>query len=183
MNPVVTVGDLDGDGSHDLILADQSGRISIYPDFRNFDPQVDVTIDEVIHNDLVDAKASINLGGRAWPAIVNLFNSDKPAIVVGNTTGGLRILRNRDGSELPEEPVITVYPNPVMNGDSLKVLSDRAAEMQVFSTLGQKMSEPIPVPANQSVPVALRHLASGVYIARFAIKGKNYSRRFVLYWP
>ena len=33
--------------------------------------------------------------------------------MVGNTMGGVQILRNDGGKDLPEEPVIDIFPNPV----------------------------------------------------------------------
>lgn len=181
LNPVVAVGDLDADGLEDLVLANHRGVISIYPDFRNFDPAETAPITEMVYNSLLQSNTSINLGGRIWPTIVNLFNSDKPAVVVGNTSGGLTVLKNVEGAELPEEPNVVVFPNPVAQGDTLKVRSDRPAQIQVFSMLGQKMSELIPIAANRNEAIPLNHIASGMYIMRFTIKGKHYAERFVLY--
>lgn len=181
LNPVVTVGDLDADGLSDLIIASQRGIITIYPDFRHFNVASDVPVTDVIYNSLLETRLSVNLGGRIWPTVVNLFNSDKPAVVVGTTSGGLQVLRNMEEAELPDEPEITLFPNPLSQGDSLNVQTDRPAQMQVFSMLGQKMSEPMNIPANRSVPVSIQNIASGMYVARFTIKGKNYSRKFILY--
>jgi hypothetical protein len=180
LNPVVAVGDLDADGEEELIMASQRGAISIYPRFRHFDPVTSQPVTDIIYNSVLEANYSVNLGGRIWPTIVNLFNSDMPAIVVGNTGGGLQVLKNSEGAELPEDPEIVVFPNPLFQGEELNVRSDRNAQMQVFSTLGQKMSEPIFIQAHQDVSVALNGIASGVYIARFSIKGKYYARRFIL---
>jgi hypothetical protein len=46
--------------------------------------------------------------------------------------------------------------------------------------LGQRMSDPMSVPANRAQPVPIRGISQGLYIARFTIKGKYYSRRFII---
>jgi hypothetical protein len=181
LNPVVSVGDLDADGLEDLILATHRGLLSVYSDFRNFDIDQSAPVESIIQNSLTNTTASVNLGGRIWPSIVNLFGSDKPALVVGNTTGGLQVLKNTEASELPEDPEITVFPNPLAQGDTLKVLTDRPANMEVFSILGQRLSDAMLIPANRHHGIPIQGLSSGMYIARFTIKEKYYSRRFVIY--
>jgi hypothetical protein len=181
LNPVVSVGDLDADGLEDLLLGTHRGLLSVYSDFRNFDISQSDPVESIIQNNLTNTTISINLGGRVWPAIVNLFDSDKPAIVVGNTTGGLQVLKNTEASELPEDPEITVFPNPLSQGDTLKVITDRPATMEVFSTLGQRLSDTMFIPANRHHGIPIQGLSSGLYIARFTIKDKYYSRRFIIY--
>jgi hypothetical protein len=181
LNPVVAAGDLDADGLEDLVVTSHRGYVSIYSDFRNFDAENSLPVEAVIHNALIDSTVSVNLGGRITPTIVNLFDNDKPAIVVGNTTGGLQVLKNVEGRELPSEPEITVFPNPLPVGDTLKVFADRPSVMEVFSTLGQRLSDGMVVPANRSHGVPIQGLSPGMYIARFTIKEKYYSRRFVTY--
>ena len=121
------------------------------------------------------------MGGRIKPTAVNLFNSDKPAIVVGTVMGGLYVLRNDGGQQLPDEPNITLYPNPLPTGQTLFIQSDRNTLMQIFTVMGQKMGESVFVTANQAFPLPISGLASGVYIARFTFAGKSYGRRFVIY--
>jgi hypothetical protein len=180
LNAVVATGDLDADGIEDLAMGTHRGTLKIFPDFRNFDPDVSDPLEDIIFNPTIDSVVSINLGGRIWPTTANLFGSDKPAIIVGNTTGGLQVLKNVEGRELPEEPVITLFPNPIQQGDTLKVVSDRPASMEVFSSLGQRMSDAIGIPPGSAQAIAIKGLSSGLYIARFTIKGKYYSRRFII---
>jgi hypothetical protein len=180
LTPSVAVADLDGDGYEDLVMGTHRGTISIFPDFRNFDPDAASPVEEIIYNAVVDSTISMNLGGRVRPAVSNLFGSNKPAIVVGNTTGGLQVLKNTESEELPQEPAIVVFPNPLPLGDTLKVMSDRPAAMDIFSSLGQRLGQTMSVPANRHYSVSIAGIAPGMYIARFTIKGKFYSRRFIV---
>ncbi|MCA6405211.1 MAG: T9SS type A sorting domain-containing protein, partial [Cytophagales bacterium] len=111
------------------------------------------------------------------------FNSTKPAIIVGNLLGGLMILRNDEGTELPREPAVSIFPNPYnfSNTSPLKVKSDRDVFVRFYNTLGQPLSENYFVPANHDYPINMTLLPAGVYIAQFLWNGKTYSRRFVVY--
>lgn len=179
-NPSVVISDLDVDGTDDLVMADQAGRISIYGDFRSYDPTLTQPVLEVVYNNITKEYSQGNFGGRLWPAVANLFNSDKPAIVLGNTLGGVYVLRNDGGKDLPDEPTVGVGPNPLTRGEDLLIRSDRNARVQIFSLLGQKMSEPIFISANQIYPLVLREMAAGMYIARFRFSGKTLSVKFIL---
>jgi len=179
-NPAVAVADLDADGRADLVLADQKGALSIYGDFRQFDPAVSVPRTNLLFNELTQQVVATNLGGRLRPAIANLFNSDKPAIVVGNTLGGLMVLRNNEGAELPAEPVISVFPNPLLPGDHLNIQTDRNALVQIFSLMGQKMNEPVFVGANEVFPLTIQNIAAGLYIVTLTTAGKTYARKVVI---
>jgi len=178
-NLALAVADLDADGNEDLVAGDQRGTLAIFSNFRqagaNPTPERDVIFDPL--SETFYAKP---LGGRIWPSFANLFNTSKPAIVVGNAAGGLYVLTNRITSELPPDPVITIFPNPVPLSESMKVKADRPVSMEVYSLLGQQLSTSLPIPANQEYPVELRNLSSGIYIARFSAGGKTYSQRFVV---
>lgn len=179
-NPSVAIGDLDGDGLNDLVMGDQRGNISIFGDYKNFNSTISTPASEVVYNPIVKSYQSINFGGRIAPAIGNIFNSSKPSLVLGNTLGGLHILRNDEGQDLPEVPVIGVGPSPLLRTDELMVKSDRNVRVQIFSILGQKMCDPFFIQANQTVPVPLQGITAGVYIARFIFPNRSMAVKFVV---
>jgi hypothetical protein len=179
-NPALAVGDIDGDGLEDLLMADQKGDITFYGDYRSFDPAVRQPTTDIVYNKITRQYGPGDFGGRIWPAVGNLFNSSKPAIVLGNSLGGLYILRNDEGLDLPEEPVVRVGPNPLTRGENLNIKADRNTRVQIFSVIGQKMSENIFVPANQNFELPLKELAAGMYIARFNFSGRFVSVKFIL---
>ncbi len=179
----MAAADLDADGRVDLIVGDQRGMLTLFGDFRAQNSAVLGTQD-ILYNPLTKHYHATKLGGRVWPAVVNLFNSDKPAIFVGNSLGGIHILKNDGGVELPPDPVIDIYPNPIPKGNGFTVKADRNVLVQIISVVGQKMSEEFFIPANQEYPVPPQGLATGIYIARFSVpasRGKIYSRKFIIY--
>jgi hypothetical protein len=173
--------DLDADGKMDLILGDQRGVINIISNFRE---AADTTgqVSNLIFNSLIQDYRAKNLGGRVWPTVANIFNSNRPAIVVGNALGGMYVLRNDNGESLPPEPEITIYPNPVLRGEVLTIQIDRYAAMEVFNSLGQAISLPTPVSSNEEYRVTIPSLATGVYLLRFTtIQGRSFTKRIVVY--
>jgi hypothetical protein len=178
-NPTIAVSDLDADGRADLILGNQRGELTLFGDFRAQDPNIQ-GVSQIIFNSLTEEYESRNLGGRVWPVAVNLFNSDKPAIVCGTITGGLVVLKNEEGATLPNEPVIEIFPNPVSSNETFKIRADRNMIVQFYNLIGQRISTSYFIPANQEYPIVVSGLLPGIYIARFSYRGKSTGRRFVV---
>jgi hypothetical protein len=177
-NLSVAVGDLNADGNEDLVTGDQRGFVTIYDNFRSANTPEGIT--DIVYDSMNNIYAAKNMGGRVWPTISNLFNGSKPSIIIGNTAGGLSILKNEDDVNLSDTPVISLSPNPVPKNQTLNIKADRNVSMQIFSLLGQRMSEPIFIPANQEYQLSFQNIFPGLYIARFTVKGKNYARKFVI---
>jgi hypothetical protein len=119
-NPALAVADLDADGNEDLVVGDQQGTLSVFSNFRNANTDA-IPERYVVFDPFTETFYARTLGGRIWPSVANLFNTNKPAIVVGNTAGGIYVLTNRVASELPPDPVITIFPNPIPITEFLKV--------------------------------------------------------------
>jgi hypothetical protein len=180
-NPACTTADLDGDGASDLIIGDQAGRLYIVSDYRNANDGSE-RISEIIFNPMLETYVSQNLGGRIWPTVANIFKTNKPALVVGNTLGGLHILKHDESVALPETPVIDVFPNPVIKDDvpALTVRVDRTAVLYTFTTLGQFLGEPIFLQGFQEYTFPMASFPKGIYVLYFFIEGKPFIRRIVV---
>lgn len=179
-SPAVAIGDLNYDGKDDLIYGDQSGKLTLISNFRNAgDASGSVT--EIVYNSMLDEYLAQNLGGRIWPTIADLYGFLKPEIVTGNILGGLHILKNRGpNTGQPEgKPVISIYPNPASGNQTLTIEVDTPAELQFFTVLGQAASQLFQLQPGQPITPAIVHL-EGVYVLRFSIRGKTYSRKIVI---
>jgi len=142
----------------------------------------DNAVGNVVWNSLSESYEARNLGGRIWPTVVNIFATTRPAIVAGNVTGGLVVLRHDNTNELPGVPVIGIYPNPVARGNNLNVSSDRSIYMQIFSSTGQMIRENIAIQPNQVNPIdEVTQLARGLYILRFVWNNQSVSKKIVVY--
>lgn len=175
----VAVADLDADGRADLIVGDNNGRPGIISDFRN-GGSIDNMESAIIYNTLSESYESKNLGGPIWPTVINLFNTKKPSIVLGNGLGGVHILKHDDGTSLPEKPVVDIYPNPALRQDILKIRADRTGIIEILSTLGQRVSTPTVIRAHEVYNYQLNSLAAGLYLLRFTFNDKSYVERFVV---
>ncbi len=178
-NPSLAIADLDADGRADLVMGDQKGRVSVYGDITAENPSQLESAD-ITYNPLLKEYSAKNFGGKIQVAAANLFNTDKPAIVAGNGAGGVYVLKNDGGKELPPDPVILLYPNPVSRAEELSIKADRNVLVQFFSVLGQKISDAYFVPANQPYNFSFPGLSSGLYIARFTINGKSSAQKFIV---
>lgn len=174
------VADLDGDGTSDLVTGDQSGKLGVISNFRGAGADETAMQRDIIFNPLLKTYTDKNLGGALWPVTVNLFNTDKPALVVGNTLGGIHILRHDEERSLSDEPIVNVYPNPVGKSEMLKVQADRRGTMQIISLLGQQLSRPVVLQPNEIYPYALPPLAAGLYLLKFTSNQKSVVQPFVI---
>ncbi len=179
-NPRCVASDLDADGSEDLLIGDQSGTLKIYSNYReSADGTPPVT--DIVFNNILGSYASQNFGGRIWPDVINLYNTDKPTIIVGNVMGGVQVLRNDGGKSLPEEPVVTIYPVPVERNGTLNIRVDRPATMEIFSSLGQRLTDRIPLQPNLIHQHKISVLSSGVYLIRVTSNNKSMIKRIIIY--
>jgi hypothetical protein len=175
-NLACAAGDLDADGSSDLVVCDQSGNLMIYPDFRS--GTTEPVTQWLFHNN--EPVVRFNLGGRSLPAIARIFPDARPALMAGNTLGGLYVFRPTASDPFLAEPDIRLYPNPVRPDETLFIRVDRNADVQFFTLLGQAASGVFSVNAHQPLPLQGRPLASGLYIVRVTVRGQHFSRRVVV---
>lgn len=172
--------DLDTDGKSDLIVGDQAGTLGIIGDYHNVSADESEMQRNIVFNSALKIYTDKNLGGRIWPTVVNLFNANKPAVIVGNILGGIHVLKHDEGQSLPENPVVDIYPNPVAKTEVLNVKTDRAGTMQIISALGQQLTDPILLKANQIYHYTLPPMTSGLYLLKFTANKKSHTKRFVI---
>ena len=179
-NLAVAVADLDADGKADLVVGDQSGKPFVVRDFRNVVTADDAITSKLIFSPAVGTYADANLGGRTWPAVVNLFGTNKPSVVFGNVLGGVHVLKHDEGTSLPSTPEVHLYPNPALKSDIVHLQADRQGTFEIISILGQQLTEPINLPANEVYRFTLPPLAAGVYLIKFSAGEKSHTQRLVV---
>ena len=179
-NLTCATADLNNDGNADLVLGDQTGKLTIVNNFRE---ATDATggLTNIINNTIKETYISQNLGGRVWPTVANIFQEDKPAIIIGNTQGGLHILKPDESVQLSESPIIDVYPNPIPKATSVVTIKiNQPAGMIMLTALGQQVAPPVYFQAFQEYNFQLDRYAKGLYLLHFIISGKSYTRKILI---
>ena len=179
-NIACATSDFDADGKTDLVYGDQSGQLKIISNYREA-PDAENATTEITFNALTGSYEARNLGGRTWPTSVNLFATNKPTIVVGNVLGGISVLRHDEGESLPSTPTISIYPNPASKTNPVTIKIDRTAQLQIFSMMGQTLTDPVSLAGNEEYTQTMPYLAAGVYIFRFTTNNKSVAKRVVIF--
>lgn len=180
-NPALVTADLDADGSSDLLIGDQYGTLSIISNFRAIGNASAIPVSNIIYDPVTDTYTDKRLGGRAIPAVANLFRADRPSVVVGNLLGGLHLLRPENENQISEQVRVRVFPVPVPKGDRFFIESDRMVTVQLISSLGQALGEPVVMQANAIYAFDTDRMSRGVYLVRILSNRQSFTRRIVVY--
>lgn len=173
-SPVIS--DLKHDGKPDLILGNR-GSIVIFKDFQsNRNPVADSLL---VGNELKNLYKARRLSSYINLTTADLYGNGNPFIIAGTITGGVNILKPDSIVINENENAVAIWPNPVSQNDSFKINATQNSVVQFFSTLGQKLNEPIEVPAGETTQVT-QTLGPGLYIARVSWSGKSQSIKLVV---
>jgi hypothetical protein len=173
-SPVIS--DLKHDGKPDLILGNR-GSIVIFKDFQsNRNPVADSLL---IRNELKNLNSARTLSSYINLTTADLYANGNPLIIAGTITGGVNILKPDSIVTNENENAVAIWPNPVSQNANFNIRATQNSVVQFFSMLGQKLNEPIEVPAGETTQVT-QMLGPGLYIARVSWSGKYQSIKLVV---
>jgi len=171
-----SVSDLKHDGKPDLILGNR-GSIVIFKDFQfNPNPVADSLL---IGNELKNSYQARTLSSYINLTAADLYADGNPLIIAGTITGGLNILKPDSVTINENENAVAIWPNPVNQNANFSIRVTQNSVVQFFNVVGQKLNEPIDVPAGETTQV-LQSLGPGLYIARVSWSGKSQSIKLIV---
>lgn len=158
------VADLDGDNEAELITINATGRINIYegPVDEGFiagSPETEIL-------NINNLPFTTNLGRQNSITSADIFNTGKPAIIVGSAKGGMYLLENisTNGRTSAGQIEIEISPNPTQN--TLSVLTNTDGIAEIYDTIGRKKYFNINIQSGVRKVLNLSVLPAGVYILR-----------------
>ena len=173
-SPVIS--DLKHDGKPDLILGNR-GSVVVYENFQsNSNPVADSLL---IGNDLKNLFGARTLSSYINLATADLYANGNPLIIVGTITGGINILKPDSIVRNENENTVAIWPNPVSQNANFNIRATQNSVVQFFSIVGQKLNEPIEIPAGETTQLP-QALSPGLYIARVSWSGKSQSMKVIV---
>jgi len=179
-NLVPFVIDINLDGLDDLLTTDYTGELTVYLDYK-YEPE---KIRRIIYNDLLNDSDTSVFGYHTWMTGGLISGLDNQILIFGNTQGGLSVYKNiADNSrEETDDVVLEIYPNPLLNSNSLKTRSNISGNLIIFNNLGQIIEGPIEVQANRTLNLDIGYMPQGMYIFKiFDQDGRSDEQRLVRY--
>lgn len=158
------VTDLNGNGRDELITLSSSGILNIYqgPVDQNF--QANNVITEVLS--INNLPFTTSFGRLNSITSADIFNTGRPALVIGSGKGGLYLLENNSvgGGGSASEIQIEVSPNPT--NDEMTVLTNTDGTAEVYDIAGRKKHFNINIQSGVSKVLRLGRLPAGLYVLR-----------------
>ena len=165
----ISIADLNADQKPELISSNASGKITIFPDFlSNKSWQADTTMSLFLKKKIF----SNSLGNRLAMAFGELNADNLPDLVLGNNTGGLRLLTNNSKAEnIPpsNQDLGLIYPNP--STGFIYVRFGYYAQIELIDMLGRCLLKQ-EVTANQETALDGTSLGNGLYVIRASANGQ-----------
>ena len=110
------------------------------------------------------------MGARNWLAGADLYGTGQAVIALGNAQGGVYLLRSSSDGTPPtpgeNELTLTVYPNPNMPDDALRVRVNQPAQLLIYTVLGQLVSQIDRLNPGLVRVLDKNGLADGMYIVK-----------------
>ena len=152
-----------------LIVGTQTGYTYAY---KNITPSADANF-ELISKDYFNHDE----GERATITVGDINNDTFPDIIIGNTSGGVRLAL--DATHIVEhKSKVIIYPNPVIN-DSYIYIKHKydlsKLDIKIFDTSGREMNVKI-----YKDRIDISTLKNGIYILRENVDGKAVSSKFIV---
>jgi len=182
-SPAASISDFDGDGNLDMLTGDAGGNLTIYDDFLSSLDEPNKGVSKLFRDRVTEDSLAVRFGARLIPTAANIFNADKPAIVVGTGAGGVVLLKHDDAIVNPVNPnegAISIYPNPVQHGDFLTIGVAKSMTLSIISITGQVVFGNISLKSNQTVDVEIGALREGIYVVVGRRNDDIEARRFVV---
>lgn len=167
--------DLNTDGKLELWLANGKGQMQLYPSFREqtgslkseknwvFDP---------LSNKILPQK----MAGHPIVAFGDLDGDLLPDMLVGGSGGGVRLLKNTSKAVAPPKGDFDglVYPNPT--NKIVYLTFPQVAEATLYNMLGQPLTAPRSINANEETGFDLSGFSDGFYVLK--VTGSTLSKSF-----
>ncbi|MBS1487518.1 MAG: T9SS type A sorting domain-containing protein [Bacteroidetes bacterium] len=172
VSPVVA--DFQNDGKPDLILGSK-GSIVMFRDFKSATASDTL----LIHNSLKNEYESKRISAYLSLTAADLHANKYPLIIAGTITGGLVVLKQDSTALSQAENIVTMYPNPVAQGQAISFRGTMDFNAQFFNIMGQKISEPIAVHSNQ-IETIEQSLSAGMYFVRCQWNGGTKTLKLIV---
>jgi hypothetical protein len=181
-----TVADLNGNGKPDLLTADDSGLLRVYPDFTDNLNGTFTAATELLENDLTNQLRATRLGRGLSVAVGELGGPNKLYLAVGTLGGGLYLLEQRAGhagnpNAGQDKLGLKVYPNPAHGqSEPVEVRAEEPVSLVLHDMIGRRVYD-ASANFNRRHTLSLGHLKSGVYLLRATSRdGRHETRKLVL---
>lgn len=172
----VYTADLNSDGGLELVMSDQYGNVSVIKNYH--DSQELEVVSDLMLNTINNRYGPTSLG-RGFMTVAHLFNTRRPAIIMGNVKGGLNILRNEEKDLVFRDLKLEIWPNPVLPSESFYVDSNLLLTLDIFTSLGQLVQGGISIHFGTN-ELSAATFSSGLYILRFSSGLEFVSRKLVV---
>lgn len=177
------VADFDGDGQPELLTADDTGELRVWPQVLSTPNTATAFVDSLVRNVATYGFNAARLGTRPVLTTGDLDADGLPEVIVGTAGGGLRLLRHQAQANGLAEALaaklgLEVFPNPANQELIVRTALGKPVAVEVLDALGRVVLTSGLAP-EQHLNIA--HLPAGLYAVRVrTLEGWRLVRRVVV---
>jgi hypothetical protein len=176
-NSNISIGDIDKDGNHDLIVGSNSGKIKIFRNFKMSSTNVFISDSTWYLNQLLNQSVFRRWGEFLSPALADLNGDTFPELAFGNLGGGVSLMVNRLGPNLVpvevKDPNWALFPNPGRVGEKLFWKGKSPQMLQMFNSQGKHIQSWKSGNLQNEKSIVLPKVGAGIYFIKMADGNHN----------